>query len=77
MDTRTPLFLDTVVRKAPGLSGIVFLMNRPDAGWECHALPFQDVAEVERLYQVKVGPWSWDQHGECAPVTRLSALVDA
>lgn len=68
LNRRVRLFCDTVVRRLPGESQI-YLMNRKKRGWGEYAVPYRSVAEVETLYDVQVGEWQADEHGEFAPVS--------
>jgi|GEM_PF-1399684 len=64
---RARLFCDTVVRRRDGDSH-VYLMNRQRRGWAEYAMPFGSVSEIETFYNVSVGDWSHDDHGDVAPV---------
>jgi len=65
---RVRLFAPTVLRRLPGESG-VYLMNRQRRGWGERGVHLRSEAEVEVLYDVTVGPWEHDEHGEVASVT--------
>lgn len=64
---RVRLFEHTVVRRRDGDSA-VYLMNRQRRGWGEYAIPFRNTDEIEVFYDVSVGEWSADEHGEYAPV---------
>lgn len=66
---RVRLLGDTVVRRRDGDS-LVYLMNRQRRGFGEYAIPHRNVAEIEVFYDVAVGDWGRDEHGEYAPVTR-------
>jgi len=65
---RARLLAPTVIRRAPGDSG-VFLMNRQKRGWGEYAIPMRSAQDVEVFYDVRVGEWATDEHGEYAPVS--------
>lgn len=69
---RVRLFMDTVVRRRDGDS-MVYLMNRQRRGWGEYAIPHRNTAEVEVFYQVSVGEWESDEHGEFARVRIVEA----
>lgn len=64
---RVKLFEHTVVRRHKGES-VVYLMNRQKRGWGEYAIPCRSVEEIETFYDVSVGEWGQDEHGEFAPV---------
>lgn len=65
---RVRLMAPTVVRRVPGDSG-VYLMNRQKRGWGEYAIHMRSEQDVEVFYDVTVGAWTHDEHGEFAPVT--------
>lgn len=69
---RARLLEPTVIRRAPGDTG-VYLMNRQKRGWGEYAIPMRSAQDVEVFYDVRVGEWSSDEHGEYAPVFLGSA----
>lgn len=70
---RIRLFDHTVVRRRDG-DNSVYLMNRQRRGWGESAISFRSTDEIEVFYQVSVGLWDRDDHGEFAPVTLLREL---
>ncbi len=73
VDRRCPLFMDTVLRKdAPGdTQGRLWLMNRQEGGWRQRGIVVKDEAEVLTMFKVRIGAWTRDEHGPCAPVERV------
>jgi hypothetical protein len=65
---RVRLMAPTVIRRAPGDSG-VFLMHRQKRGWGEYAIQMRSAQDVEVFYDVHVGEWATDEHGEYAPVS--------
>jgi DNA modification methylase len=64
---RLHLFQDTVIRRLPGESD-VWLMNRQKRGWGEYGIPFRNEDEVRVFFNVELGEWSQDEHGDFAPV---------
>lgn len=64
---RVRLLGPTVVRRRPGDSS-VYLMNRQRRGWGEYAIPLRDLTELQVFYDVSVGEWESDEHGEYARV---------
>lgn len=62
------LYGDTVLRK----DGVdLYLMNRQIGGWSQKAIPVGGKEEFLSKYNVQIGEWSRDEHGEFCPVYRL------
>jgi DNA modification methylase len=64
---RVRLLGDTVLRRREG-DNAVYLMNRQKRGWGEYAIQCRTVSEVEVFYDVSVGEWDRDEHGDFAPV---------
>lgn len=71
---RVRLLAPTVVRRREGDSS-VYLMNRQKRGWGEYAIPLQRIEDVEVFYQVSVGEWDRDEHGEYAPVRLANEAI--
>lgn len=59
---------DTVLRRKDGK---VYLMTRQEGGWSSFAFPVVSEAWVAEKFNVRLGKWSADEHGEFCPVTRV------
>jgi hypothetical protein len=64
--SKISLFGDTVLRKD---GDQLYLMNRQEGGWRQQAIPVGSETEFLANYQVRLGEWSRDEHGEFCPVT--------
>lgn len=64
---RCRLLDNTVVRRRPGDSS-VYLMNRRKKGWAEYAIPYRSCDEIAVFYDVTIGPWETDEHGDVAEV---------
>jgi DNA modification methylase len=69
---RVRLLGDTVVRRRDGDSA-VYLMNKQKRGWGEYAIPHRSVEEIEVFYNVSVGKWDRDEHGEFANASLTQA----
>jgi hypothetical protein len=62
------LYGDTVLRRD---GDQLYLMNRQEGGWREWAVPVESEAYVLSKWNVRLGEWSRDEHGEFCPVTRI------
>jgi hypothetical protein len=63
---KSSIFTDTVLRKDG--AGNLFLMNRQEAGWSSSAIPMPSEEYLLGHYNVTLGKWTADKHGEYCPV---------
>jgi hypothetical protein len=66
---KIPLHSDTVLRRK---GGAIYLMTRKERGWDAYAHRVPSEAWVAIKFNVRLGTWSKDEHGEFCPVTRVS-----
>jgi hypothetical protein len=73
MATKHNLLADCVIRKDG--SGQLWLMDRRETGWASYARSITSEAWLLEHYNVKLGSWAKDEHGEYCPVHVLEPLV--
>lgn len=59
--------MDTVLRRKDGK---VYLMTRQEGGWDRYAYEVQSEAWVAEKFDVILGAWAQDEHGEYCPVIK-------
>ena len=60
---------DTVLRRDH--EGKLHLMNRKEGGFRSWAMPIDSEESLLALYNVRLGAWDRDEHGEYCPVSRI------
>jgi hypothetical protein len=60
---------DTVLRRKDGK---LYLMTRQEGGWESYAHLVKNEAWVLDRFNVRIGEWAEDEHGEFRPVIKVT-----
>lgn len=63
---------DSVLRRKDGK---LYLMAHQEGGWNNFSFPAGSEGEVAERFNVRLGPWSSDEHGEFCPVTKVPHRV--
>jgi hypothetical protein len=64
--TKKTMYADTVLRREH--DGSLYLMDRQEGGWEVGSILIESEQWLLDWYQVRLGTWTRDDHGECCPV---------
>ena len=59
---------DTVLRRR---GGSIYLMTRQEGGWDAYAHRVPSETWVAVKFNVRLGTWARDEHGEYCPVTKM------